>query len=94
MDMQTEDQSLNASRVETIAAKTDVCVYVCVRVCGKPFAACAPQLEKGAFHMRRPSSRGLKKLQYANRRQTSGEFGRQTDGQTVRCRLRQMMPFN
>lgn len=66
MDMQTEDQSLNASRVETIAAKTDVCACVC----GKPFAACAPQLEKGAFHMRRPSSRGLKKLQYANRRQT------------------------
>lgn len=32
MDMQTEDQSLNASRVETIAAKTDVCVSVCVCV--------------------------------------------------------------
>lgn len=74
MDMQTEDQSLNASRVETIAAKTDVCACVY----GKPFAACAPQLEKGAFHMRSSLESRAEKIAIC--KQATDRRDRQTDG--------------
>lgn len=45
MDMQTEDQSLNASRVETIAAKTGDWLADCVCVC--------VSVENPSLHVRR-----------------------------------------
>lgn len=77
--MQTEDQSLNASRVETIAVKTDVCACVCVWKTLR--CMCAAIRERRISYASSLESR-TEKIAIC-KQATDIRRDRQTDGQTV-----------